>query len=82
MIVSNNQGGIYENTADALDRAKTVDLLTLPKDIKGTNCYNCKWIKSKTPQKGYCANPKVAQYVNQHMCCAVWDSSDAFRPYK
>ena len=78
----NSQGGLSsEDSKDQLERAKDVDLVTLPTTITGTNCYNCKWIKDKTSKIGYCSNPKVAQYVNNRMCCAIWDSTYALRNF-
>lgn len=81
-LVKNKLGGINDLDASALKRAKETDLLTFDRDINGTNCYNCKWIKNKTQEHGYCGNPKVAQYVNNRMCCAVWDTNASYRPYK
>lgn len=81
-IKHNKQGGIDDIYSDSLKRAKNVDLVTLPENISGTNCYNCKWIKEKTRSKGYCSNPRVSQYVNNRMCCAIWDSNDALRNFE
>lgn len=81
MIVENKLGGIDETDKHLIERAKKADLLTFPKDISGTNCYNCKFISNKTKEKGFCTHPKVKQLVNGRMCCAFWDNSGAIRSY-
>jgi hypothetical protein len=67
----------------ALARAKEVDLITLPDDVEGTNCYNCKWISMHKGKHGsMCTHPKVRQYVNERMCCILWSNKGEFRPFK
>jgi hypothetical protein len=82
-LEKNDLGGINDHDGEALERAKAVDLITLPQDIKGTNCYNCKWISSDKKSYGaMCKQPKVKQYVNQRMCCILWSSKGEYRPFK
>lgn len=81
-IVKNKLGGVNDMDPEALERAKKVDLVTFDKDVSGTNCYNCKWIRNKTSEDGFCVNQKVLQYVNGHMCCALWSGKNEYRPYK
>lgn len=81
MITKNSLGGINDRDPKPLEMAKKVDLVTFPKDMEGTNCYNCKWISEKKPSMGFCINRHVKQYVNQRMCCALWDNNSAYRPY-
>lgn len=67
-------------TADEkLERAKNVDLITLPKDIKGTNCANCKFIDI---EREYCTHKDVAQKVSPRMCCALWDAEGVKREWE
>lgn len=83
MLRENDQGGINEMDKPALARAKGVDLITLPDDVEGTNCYNCKWISEyKSDEKGMCTHPEVRQYVNERMCCIEWTNKDEYRPFK
>lgn len=79
----NDLGGINEMDKGALERAKGADLVTLPEDVKGTNCYNCKWIsRDKKAYGSMCRHPKVKQYVNSRMCCALWDAKGTYRPFE
>jgi hypothetical protein len=61
--------------------AKKVDLITLPKSVSGTNCFNCVWVKDKKGKIRFCDNPKVKEDVNERMCCAEWDHPDVKRPF-
>lgn len=80
-IVRNNLGGLSEQNVASIKRAQQSDLLTLPINVTGTNCYNCRYIKRKTNYHAWCSNEKVSQYVNHRMCCALWDNEGAYRPY-
>lgn len=75
-------GGVNDMDKGAIDRARKTDLVTLPKDVTGTNCFNCRYIKDQFKGIGYCKNPSVLQYVNARMCCALWDRIGAYRPFK
>ena len=77
----NRQGGVEIRSHEDLLRAKKADLITLPKDVTGTNCFNCKWIKNKEGKVGYCSHPKVAQDVSERQCCANWDNSKTLREF-
>jgi len=70
---SDGRGGIVPSN---IKRAKRVDLITLPEDVKGTNCGNCKWIN-----EGFCTHPEVKMHVNDRMCCAEWDNKGVKRPW-
>lgn len=59
--------------------AKKVDLITLPPDVEGTNCGNCRFI---TKENKFCTHPDVQQYVNERMCCAFWDHQMVERPWE
>jgi hypothetical protein len=83
MVKENKLGGVNEMDKPALERAKKVDLITLPDDIDGTNCYNCKWISShKNEYDAMCTHPKVRQYVNERMCCIMWSRTGEYRPFQ
>lgn len=73
-------GVLYENERD-IDVAKSVDLLTMPYNIGGTNCFNCKFLTNVTKEKGFCSNKNVQLYVNKRQCCALWDNAKSFRIY-
>jgi hypothetical protein len=79
----NDLDGINDMNKDALLRAKNADLITLPKDINGTNCSNCNWIsKYKKTYGAMCNHPKVKQYVNSRMCCALWSNKKMYAPFE
>jgi hypothetical protein len=71
-----DHGGVIP---EAKDRAKAVDLITLPDDVKGTNCGLCVWIDE---DGDYCTNPKVDMPVNERMCCNLWQRHGTLREYE
>lgn len=79
----NKNGGVNPSSPEELDRAKKVDLITLPRKVSGTNCFNCKFIKQLDRKDiGFCGHPEVKQLVNSRNCCAKWDAEGTFRPFK
>lgn len=83
MLNINPLGGINETDKPALERAQKADLVTLPRNVKGTNCYNCKWISEyKEKHYAFCKNKSVRQNVNGRMCCALWDAKGTYRPFE
>lgn len=62
-------------------KAKHVDLITLPKDIQGTNCGNCKYYE-KDGDHGYCKHKEVEMHVTARQCCAKWTATGAFRAWE
>lgn len=52
-------------------RARAVDLVVLPPNVPGTSCGNCMYFDAGANQ---CRNPRVAQGVQPHWCCALWDA--------
>jgi hypothetical protein len=72
-----NGGLVPEDT----ERARSVDLISLPIDVKGTNCGNCKFV-FKGKEGGYCTNNKVNMPVNDRMCCALWDNEGVRRAWE
>jgi hypothetical protein len=81
-LMKNPIGGLNDMRNDALKRAQQADLVTLPPNVRGTNCFNCKFLKDRVPSHGYCSNHQVAQVVNSRMCCALWDAQGTYRPFK
>jgi hypothetical protein len=71
------QGGLIPTD---LKRAQRADLITLPLDVSGTNCGNCRFIHHGKTQD-HCAHPAVAQPVNERMCCAFWDNDGVRRSW-
>lgn len=76
MSTLNKNGGVISKTYKELSRAKDVDLITMPKDIDGTNCSNCRFIKD-----GFCRHPRVKQKVNNRMCCVLWSRPGEYRQF-
>lgn len=68
-----HHGGIIPKD---LKKAKKVDLITLPPDIKGTNCGNCKFMDND-----FCKHKEIQMPVNDRMCCAYWDNTKVKRPW-
>ncbi len=59
-----------------MKKAKHVDLITLPPDIKGTNCGNCKFMENN-----FCVHKEIQMPVNARMCCKYWDNEEVERPW-
>jgi hypothetical protein len=72
----NKLGGTDPHTPEEAKIYKKVDLVTLPEDVKGTNCFNCRFVKN-----GFCENKQVLQKVTDRNCCALWDNKDAYRKW-
>lgn len=68
------------NDEQRLQRAKAADLITLPENIEGTNCANCKFVK--TGENLYCTHKKVLQNVTPKMCCIYWDAEGVIREWE
>jgi hypothetical protein len=62
--------------------AKHADLITLPADVEGTNCGNCRHVRDKG--KGhYCNHPELEKSpVNERMCCKYWDNKGVIRHFE
>jgi hypothetical protein len=75
---TDKQGGIVPQD---LAVAKRVDLITLPQSVRGTNCFNCRWVQHDGSGVGFCDHPKVQQEVNARNCCALWDNEGVIRPW-
>lgn len=65
-----------------LSAAKRVDLVTLPDDVAGANCGNCKkWIVP-WEVNGFCSHPEVQMEVSRSQCCARWEHPDMIRAWE
>ena len=78
-----DQGGVIQTNRQAERRSRDADLLTLPTNIPGTNCANCKFItdvqNAGPVHVGYCVHPKLQMYVTNRQCCSYWDAIGALR---
>lgn len=82
-LEKNSLGGVNDMNEPALERARNTDLVTLPQAVRGTNCYNCKWISdARQPGHAKCHNKLVDQDVNGRMCCVLWSAKGEYRPFK
>lgn len=81
MYGRNKSGGIDPEEKHLIERAKHADLVTLPKDVKGTNCYNCMYVRDKRDDCGFCTHPKIKMLVDERMCCAFWDNKGVHRSF-
>jgi len=68
-------GGVVYTGEAEVSRAKNVNLITLPKDIKGAACFNCEYSSSM----GWCKNSGVAQPIQKDYLCHYWDHPNAIR---
>jgi len=76
----NVQGGVDPVDQGALARAARTDLVTLPLDVEGTNCGNCRFVTGGNPI-AFCLHPSVWQAVTARMCCALWDATGTRRSW-
>lgn len=81
MYIRNKLGGLDPQEKHLQQRAKGADLITLPKDVSGTNCYNCMYVRDKTKDEGFCSHPKVKMLVDKRMCCSFWDNKGVQRSF-
>jgi hypothetical protein len=67
-----------------LERAKEADLITLPENVEGTNCGNCKFFSGHGNNfgTGMCIHPRVSQKVTARDCCALWDAPGTKRKWE
>ncbi len=79
-------GGVIPPTKSDLQRAKNVDLVTLPKDMCGTRCDLCKFYDEMKDANlpvgvGWCIHESVDQLVSDRQCCALFDCSGIIRSW-
>lgn len=61
------------------------DLITLPPDVEGTNCGNCRFAQeSEKVNSGHvCTHPDLTNIeINPRMCCKYWDHAAVKRTWK
>jgi hypothetical protein len=75
------EGGFTPKTPEQKRVFKKVDLIVLPKDIQGTNCFNCRYIGDKENEMGFCSHHEVRQYVTKKNCCGLWDHENVKREF-
>jgi hypothetical protein len=74
----NSNGGLTPSAKFDLSRSEYADLISLPKDVPGTNCSNCLYINN-----GICHNSRLyGIQVNERMCCIYWDHEGSIRPWE
>lgn len=80
----NKEDGIDYTSVEDNNKAKKADLITLPEEVKGTNCANCKFVKiiEEKAGLGFCEHPDVKLNVTKRMCCKLWDHNNASRSWK
>jgi hypothetical protein len=78
-VKTDQAGGVVPQD---IAKAKEADLITLPADVTGTNCGNCKYVTLGQDGTGMCKHPEVKQAVNNRNCCAYWDNAAVKRPWK
>jgi hypothetical protein len=74
--VKNSDGGLDPLTDKQKKIWKKADLITLPAEIKGTNCGNCSFYKD-----GFCEHKAIKDKVTPRMCCAYWDNLKVVRKF-
>lgn len=77
----NQNGGINPSDLIDLRRAVSADLVTLPLNVEGTNCWNCSFISNGQGPARFCHHPQVWQPVTERMCCAFWDAPGTLRAW-
>lgn len=71
----NDNGGL-DYSGEAIEKAKNADLITLPKDVFGTNCSNCQFFSD-----GNCGNKNVMLPVTGRMSCSLWNNKEVNRTW-
>lgn len=78
----NAEGGYDPDSKRRKRIYKRVDLITLPDDVEGTNCGNCKHATTTSEGSGlFCLNDEIKDYVTERMCCSLWDNSGVERKF-
>lgn len=73
MLKWNALGGIDPRDPEAIARAQQSELKTLPADVEGANCSNCKWSRPLPDGTALCNNPSLMQEVTPRMICVLWE---------
>jgi hypothetical protein len=76
----NAEGG-YDPTPENMDQFEHADLITLPSNVSGTNCGNCKFLK-KIDDKMTCDHPDLEGIkITDRNCCRYWDHKNVHRAW-
>lgn len=78
----NKLGGLDPQTPEKMKVWKKVDLITLPENIPGTHCFNCKFIKGKKDKVGFCDQEQIKDYVSNRNCCSLWSAEGVIRAWE
>ncbi len=79
MLKVNKFKGINDMNEQAMDRATSSHLVTLPTEIDGANCFNCRNLILGDKTKGFCSHPLIKQFVNERMHCMFWDNRKSLK---
>lgn len=58
-------------------RARAVNLVDLPVNIRGKKCGNCIHFDASDSDNGFCNHPKVMMSVNDDWACSEWENPGA-----
>ncbi len=78
----NDNGGLDYKDKESNEKAKNVDLISFPKNIQGTNCFNCEYIEKIDEDIGFCTNNIVKLFVTKQMCCNAWTEKGTTRSWE
>ena len=78
----NKLGGMNPENSKQIEKFKKYDLITLPKDVSGTNCSNCKFVTNIKNGVGFCDNKKIKEHVTARNCCVLWDAKGVIRSWE
>jgi hypothetical protein len=81
-LETNNQGGFDAQNKEQTKRHKHADLITLPENVKGTNCGNCSFMILQGEKVGFCKHPEIQDWVTTRMCCAYWTHEGVKRSWE
>jgi hypothetical protein len=72
---TDKNGGYLFESPEALMRAKSQDIISLPLKVEGINCGNCKHSSSE----GWCKQPGVNQPIEKRDSCNFWEHPGMMR---
>jgi hypothetical protein len=75
IITSDGHGGVFPTSTE---RAKKVELITLPMDVTGKSCGTCQYFE----EESRCVNKEVMMPVTRHQGCRLWDAPGVFKAYR
>ncbi len=69
----------YKREKFNVDKARAAKLVSLPLNMKGANCGNCKAFEpyQENSCKGHCSNPKLNMRVYDSQICRHWNNPDS-----